>query len=483
MEITRAQRCRQGVVVCQYLAAIPVKDSTCGIVAISFMIASLLQKSISLTSSVSKFKLHDTIKTILNKETGSACTASGWIRSVRKQKNFTFAELSDGTSSTDLQVVIPNNLFYSHFDTQLSHGASLQVNGKLVKSPASGQPVEVFTESIEYSGSCPGDEYVIQKTPMSESYLRNHALTYRMRTQPQAELARLKSKASLAIHNILDENEFIQVYPPIITEHDCEGGGEAFHVGSSKELFFGKPAYLTVSTQLHLELAAASHPRVYSFSPVFRAENQQTTRHVCEFWMLECEMAFMDTLDQLLGTIESLLSGMTHRLGLDTVMFGDQIKRISYTESVSELQKFNSKFEVPIVWGADLRTEHERFIAEQMFKGPVFVTDYPVELKPFYMKANVDNKTVACCDLLVPGVGEIVGGSLREDNPDVLKESLTRKLGQIGDLSWYLDLRKYGGTRHGGFGLGFDRFLQYISGTKNIRDVIMIPRFCGSIKF
>lgn len=447
------------------------------------MTSSLLQKSSSLKSFVSKLKLHDTIKTILGKETGSACIASGWIRNIRKQKNFTFAELSDGTSSTDLQVVIPNKLFDSCADTQLSHGASLQVKGKLVKSPASGQPVEVFSESIEYTGSCPGDEYVIQKTLMSESYLRNHALTYRMRTQPHAELARLKSKASLAIHSILDENEFIQVYPPIITEHDCEGGGEAFHIGSSKEMFFGKPAYLTVSTQLHLELAAACYPRVYSFSPVFRAENQQTTRHVCEFWMLECEMAFMHTLDQLLQNIESLLSDITDRLGLDTALFGEKIDRISYTESVAELQKFSSKFEVPITWGADLRTEHERFIAEQIFKGPVFVTDYPVELKPFYMKANSDNKTVACCDLLVPGVGEIVGGSLREDNPDVLKENMTSKLGQIGDLSWYLDLRKYGGTRHGGFGLGFDRFLQYVSGTKNIRDVIMIPRYCGSIKF
>lgn len=447
------------------------------------MNTSLLQKTISLANSAPKFKLKDTIKSILGKETGSQCIASGWIRSVRKQKNFTFAELSDGTSEVDLQVVIPNKLFHSCVNAQLSHGTSLQVKGKLVKSPASGQPVEVFADSVEYVGSCPGDEYVLQKKQMTESYLRNHGLAYRMRTQVHAELARLKSKASLAIHNILAENEFIHVYPPIITEHDCEGGGEAFHVGSSKELFFGKPAYLTVSTQLHLELAASSHPRVYSFSPVFRAENQQTTRHVCEFWMLECEMAFIDTLDELLTTIESLLSGITSQLGLDPALFREKMNRISYTDAVVELQPFNHKFEVPIVWGADLRTEHERFIAEQLFKGPVFVTDYPSELKPFYMKANTGDKTVACCDLLVPGVGEIVGGSLREDDPNVLKENMIRKLGQIGELSWYLDLRKFGGTRHGGFGLGFDRFLQYISGTKNIRDIIMIPRYCGSIKF
>jgi asparaginyl-tRNA synthetase len=311
---------------------------------------------------------------------------------------------------------------------------------------------------------------------MSAAYLRNQALPFRLRTEKVSSLARLKSQISNRIRSVLNENEFIQIYPPIITEHDCEGGGEAFRIEASKPDFFSKPAYLSVSTQLHLEMAAASLQRVYSFSPVFRAENQQTTKHLSEFWMLECEMAFLSDFNALLGTIEQLIRSCCEGMV--------PIHRISYTDAVKELLSAkNVQFDNPVYWGADLKTEQEKFLAEVVFNGPVFVTDYPSEVKPFYMKLNSDGRTVACCDLLVPGVGEVVGASLREDDYDVLKTSMEQKLGLKHNLDWYLDLRKFGGTQHGGFGIGFDRLIQYISGTSNIRDTVMIPRFCGSIKY
>ena len=282
-----------------------------------------------------------------------------------------------------------------------------------------------------------------------------------------------------------------------MTEHDCEGGGEVFRVEADRPDFFSKPAYLTVSTQLHLEIAASSLSRVYSFGPVFRAENQHTTKHLSEFWMLECEISFLESLDILLNFIERMLKTSveslipsSNNLQLDKDRINDIVykpfAKISYTEAIEELSKISEKFEYPIFWGKDLQTEHERYLAEEIFGGPVFVTDYPEQLKPFYMKLNEDGKTVKCCDLLVPGIGEIVGGSLREDNYFGLKKRIEQKFNVKNGpnpLQWYLDLRKFGSAPHGGFGLGFDRFLQFISGTRNIRDVVMIPRFAGSIKF
>ncbi len=429
-------------------------------------------------NSFRKLPLSATVNQILNGKIGSEYVVSGWIRTIRKQKNFYFAEITDGSADSTLQLVIPTQLITErNQEIGLTHGSSIQLHGKLLESPAKGQVVEVLANEIVTIGPCSGDEYPIHKSEMSEAYLRNQALPFRLRTEKFARLVKLKSQISNHIHRVLTDNEFIQMFPPVITEHDCEGGGASFRLEASKPDFFSKPAYLSVSTQLHLEMAAASLPRVYSFSPVFRAENQQTTKHLSEFWMLECEMSFLNDFNALLSTIEMLIQSCC-----DDSM---TINRITYTDAVKELQSASklSHFEHPVYWGADLQTEHERFLAEVVFKGPVFVTDYPAELKPFYMKLNSDERTVACCDLLVPGVGEVVGGSLREDNYDALKRSMEQKLGTKHNLDWYLDLRKFGGTKHGGFGLGFDRLIQYISGTSNIRDVVMIPRFCGSIKY
>lgn len=431
-----------------------------------------------------KFALAPTVNQVLKGKLGNDYQVSGWIKAIRKQKTHIFAEVSDGSTASTIQVVLPAELIRD--PTVLSLGSSIQVQGKLAESLGRGQAIELLASEVLSVGPCPGDSYPIHKNEMSEAYLRNQALSFRLRTEKFSSLSRLKSQISNLIHRILNDNEFIQIYPPIITEHDCEGGGETFRIEANKENFFSKPAFLTVSTQLHLEMAAASLQRVYSFSPVFRAENQQTTKHLSEFWMLECEMAFLEDLKSLLGTIEFFIQSCCDGI----LQLSGPIPSISYTDAVRELSSVNNcatagttMFEYPVYWGADLKTEHERYLAEQVFKGPVFVTDYPAQLKPFYMKLNPDERTVACCDLLVPGVGEVVGGSLREDRFDVLKARMDSILGRGHNLDWYLDLRKYGGTRHGGFGLGFDRLIQFLSGAPNIRDVVMIPRFCGSIKF
>lgn len=431
----------------------------------------------------------------MNGELYSNICASGWIRNIRKQKNFCFVELNDGSCFESLQIVIPSNLINDTHN--LSLGSSLEINGKLVKSVGALQQIEMIAENVRQIGFCPGESYPIQKLENSAEFLRTKALNFRLRTERHSSIARLKSVASLSFLNNLQRDDFLRIYPPLLTEHDCEGGGEVFRVEASRDNFFSDPAYLTVSTQLHLEIAAASLPRVYSFSPVFRAENQHTTKHLSEFWMLECEISFIDSIQALIGYIESLIKSTVQDIknsciadALDTPIADDIITkpfaRISYTEAIKELSSIKNSFYSPVEWGNDLRAEHERFIAENIFKGPVFVTDYPSNLKPFYMKMNSNNNTAICCDLLVPGIGEIVGGSLREDDYNALEKRMDQKLGfniKNNPLQWYLDLRRYGTVPHGGFGIGFDRFLQYISRTGNIRDIVMIPRYNGSIKF
>jgi asparaginyl-tRNA synthetase len=354
-----------------------------------------------------------------------------------------------------------------------------------------------LAHTVRILGNCPGESYPIQKLENSSEFLRTNALNFRLRAERDSSLARLKSEAAYSLLNNLRNADFIRIFPPILTEHDCEGGGEVFRVEAERVNFFSSPAYLTVSTQLHLEIAAASLSRVYSLSPVFRAENQHTTKHLSEFWMLECEISFLDNLELLLKFIEILIKSTVKDISascradaLDESRTEGIISKpfaiIPYTEAIKVLSGFKDRFKYPLEWGNDLQTEHERFLAETIFKGPVFVTDYPSKLKPFYMKTSDDKKTALCCDLLMPGIGEIAGGSLREDDYSALKENMKQKLGFEGDknpLQWYLDLRKFGTTPHGGFGLGFDRLLQYISGTNNIRDTVMIPRYSGSIKF
>lgn len=439
--------------------------------------------------------LKPTLKHVINLPFDSVACVNGWIKKVRKQKRFWFAEINDGSTAESLQAVIPSELIKDN--DSLSLGTSLELNGKLVKSLGSMQSLEILVDSFQILGKCPSDSYPIQKLNNSADFMRCNSLNFRLRTDRDSSIARLKSELVSSLSNVLRLNDFIRIFPPILTEHDCEGGGEVFHVATNRHNFFSKPAYLTVSTQLHLEIAAAAFPRVYSFSPVFRAENQDTTKHLSEFWMLECEISFLDDLRVLSGFIEDLLKSSAKELfntchdgALDREktdrFFNVPFSIISYTDAVNELSKISGKFIHSLSWGKDLQTEHERFLAEEIFKGPVFVTDYPANLKPFYMKLNADGKTVNCLDLLVPGIGEIVGGSLREDDYDTLKWNIHKKLSIVEEnnpLQWYLDLRKFGSVPHGGFGLGFDRFLQFLSGTNNIRDTVMIPRYAGSIKF
>lgn len=439
--------------------------------------------------------LKPTIKAIINENIGTDVCISGWVKKIRKHKNFWFADLNDGSSCNSIQTIIPFELLGDA--NELSLGSSAEITGKLNKSIGNSQNKEVLAEKVRILGKCPSEVYPIQKISNSLDFLRTSAINFKLRTSQDSFIARLKDDLALSLSQILKNNEFIRMFPPILTEHDCEAGGEVFRVTANRDNFFDKQAYLTVSTQLHLELAAASMARVYSFSPVFRAENHQTTRHLSEFWMLECEVSFIDKLDILLDLIEYFL-----KTGLSSILESNSYSilqhcsknqdfvtkpfhRITYTDAITELSKFQN-FKYPVIWGEDLKTEHERFLAEQMFCGPVFVTNYPSRVKPFYMKSNDDGITVACCDLIVPGIGEIVGGSLREDNYEKLNTLINSTfLGVTNEnpLQWYLDLRKFGSVPHGGFGLGFDRFLQYISSTKNIRDTVMIPRFSGSIKY
>lgn len=483
MEITRAQRYRPGMKV----PAINVpKSHGPTLVGLQLMLSLFPKRRFSF--------LKPTLKNVISGTLDSNHCATGWIRKIRKQKRFWFVELNDGSCFESLQIVVPSGLIEEK--DKLSLGSSLEISGKLVKRIGGMQKIEMLADKVRLLGDCPGESYPIQKLENSAEFMRTKALNFRLRTEKNSSVARLKSEAAHSLLNNLHKDDFIRVFPPILTEHDCEGGGEVFRVEANQKDFFSNPAYLTVSTQLHLEIAAASLPRVYSLSPVFRAENQHTSKHLSEFWMLECEISFLNDLESLLGFIESLIKSTVKDIatsrhdGLDCSILEDIVKKpfakISYTEAIKELSSFNKSFNYPLEWGNDLQTEHERFIAETIFKGPVFVTHYPSNLKPFYMKLSGDNNTALCTDLLVPGIGEIVGGSLREDDYGVLKEKMKQRLGFNGDnnpLQWYLDLRKFGTVPHGGFGLGFDRLLQYISGTNNIRDTVMIPRYNGSIKF
>lgn len=439
--------------------------------------------------------LKPNIKQILKVPLNTNINASGWIKNIRKQKRYWFAQINDGSTSESLHITIPSELATEN--DSFSLGSSIEVSGNLVKSPGKVQNVEILAENIRLVGSCPGDSYPIQKFHNSSDFMRSNSLNFRLRTSKDSSITRLKSELFSAQATFLRNHDFTRIFPPILTEHDCEGGGEVFRVEADRPDFFSKPAYLTVSAQLHLEIAAASLSRVYSFSPVFRAENQHTTKHLSEFWMLECEISFLEDLNSLLEFIETFLKSSVEallpssndlELDLDRVneIVAKPFAKISYSDAIIELSKVSGLFTYPVCWGKDLQTEHERYLAEKVFSGPVFVTDYPRQLKPFYMKANENGETVKCCDLLVPGIGEIVGGSLREDDYTSLQTSIEQKFNLNGGpnpLQWYLDLRKYGSAPHGGFGLGFDRFLQFISATPNIRDVVMIPRYAGTIKF
>ncbi|AKA71309.1 asparagine--tRNA ligase [Clostridium scatologenes] len=440
---------------------------------------------------------------------------SGWVRTVRDSKSFGFIEINDGTFFKNIQIVFDDSLENFKDITKVAISSSLSVEGTVVLTPGSKQPFEIKAIKIVLEGKSSSD-YPLQKKRHSLEYLRTIA-HLRPRSNTFSAVFRVRSIAAFAVHKFFQEKGFVYANTPLITGSDCEGAGEMFRlttldlenvpkdengkVDYSKD-FFGKETNLTVSGQLSAETFALAFRNVYTFGPTFRAENSNTARHAAEFWMIEPEMAFaelkdyMDIAEDLVKYIIKYVlenapeemeffnsfidKGLFDRL--DNVANSD-FGRISYTEAVDILKKSGHEFQYPVEWGIDLQTEHERYLTEKVFKKPIFVTDYPKDIKAFYMRANEDGKTVAAADLLVPGVGEIVGGSQREERLAILEKRIDEMGLKKEDYWWYLELRKYGETKHSGFGLGFERILMYITGMTNIRDVIPFPRTTGSAEF
>ncbi|WP_040330119.1 asparagine--tRNA ligase [Clostridium ihumii] len=440
---------------------------------------------------------------------------SGWIRTLRASKNFGFIEINDGSFFKNIQVVFEEELENFKEVSKLSISSSLTVEGKLVLTPGAKQPFELKATRIEIEGLSDND-YPLQKKRHSFEFLRSIA-HLRPRSNTFSAVFRVRSLTAFAIHKFFQERGFVYTHTPIITGSDCEGAGEMFRITTMdldnvpktedgaidyKQDFFGKETNLTVSGQLAAEAYALAFRNVYTFGPTFRAENSNTARHAAEFWMIEPEIAFADLMDDMElaeDMIKYIINYVMENAPEEIDFFNSfvdkglkerlmhvassEFGRVTYTEAVEMLKKSGKEFEYPVEWGIDLQTEHERYLTEEIFKKPVFVTDYPKEIKAFYMRINDDNKTVAAMDLLVPGIGEIVGGSQREERIDVL-ESRMAELGlKKEDYWWYLELRKYGGTKHAGFGLGFERMIMYMTGISNIRDVIPFPRTTGTAEF
>ncbi len=432
----------------------------------------------------------------------------GWVRSVRASKNFGFIVLNDGTFFEPLQVVYDTELSNFEEVSRLNVGTALIVKGTVVLTPDAKQPFEIHAADVSVEGVSTPD-YPLQKKRHSLEYLRT--ITHlRPRTNTFQAVFRVRSLIAFAIHKFFQERNFIYVHTPLITGSDCEGAGEMFQVTTLdlnnvpkaddgkvdfKKDFFSKPTNLTVSGQLNGETFAMAFRNIYTFGPTFRAENSNTTRHAAEFWMIEPEIAFAD-LDDNMALAEDMIKyiiryvlenapeemnffgtfidkGLIERLNH---VVNSEFGRITYTDAIKELEKHNDKFDFKVYWGCDLQTEHERFLTEEIFKRPVFVTDYPKEIKAFYMKLNPDGKTVAAMDCLVPGIGEIIGGSQREDDYEKLKTRMDELGLNAEDYGFYMDLRRFGSARHAGFGLGFERCVMYLTGMSNIRDVIPFPR-------
>lgn len=442
-------------------------------------------------------------------------TLAGWVRTIRTSKNFGFIELNDGGYFKNLQIVFEDTLENFEAVSKLTVGTALVVEGLLVESPGAKQPFELKAKSVTVEGSCPSD-YPLQKKRHSFEYLRTIA-HLRPRTNTFSAVFRTRSVVAYAIHKYFQEHQFVYVQTPIITGSDCEGAGEMFQLTTldlnnvpktedgaidySRD-FFGKEANLTVSGQLNAETYCMAFKNVYTFGPTFRAENSNTARHAAEFWMVEPEIAFADLEDDMClaeDMIKYVIQYCLDNLPEEMAFFNQFVDkgllerlqhildsdfgRVTYTEAVEILQASGVQFDYPVEWGIDLQTEHERYLTEQHFKRPVFVTDYPKDIKAFYMRLNDDQKTVAAMDLLVPGIGEIIGGSQREERLDYLEKRIDELHLNREDYWWYLDLRKYGGTRHAGFGMGFERLIMYLTGMSNIRDVIAFPRVTKSAEF
>lgn len=450
------------------------------------------------------------IKDVTTPQESIVC--NGWIRSIRESKNFSFIMLYDGSCSENLQIILDKQLPNYQEVVALGVGASISITGKAVISQGKNQSIEIQAQKIDILGECPQgpNGYPLQKKSTSMEFLREVA-HLRMRTQTFGCIYRLRHHLSFAIHDFFNKNSFFYAHTPIITASDCEGAGELFRV-SSKEIdgnkgnFFGKETYLTVSGQLEGECMAMGLGRIYTFGPTFRAENSNTSRHLAEFWMIEPEVCFYD-LHQLMNLASDFLKSifkyvMVHGKNeieflqktyetqvmenLQKVISNDFVK-ITYTQAIEILEDAikgkKVKFEFMPSWGSDLQTEHERYITEMHFKAPVMVYDYPKEIKSFYMKENADKKTVAAVDVLVPGIGEIIGGSQREENYEKLKAKMMAKGMSLEEYYWYLDQRSFGSVVHSGFGMGFERAMMYITGMSNIRDVIPFARTINNAAF
>ncbi|KAG9290445.1 hypothetical protein G9A89_007176 [Geosiphon pyriformis] len=456
-----------------------------------------------------------TVKNIIqNSPIGSDIEVYGWVRSVRKQKNVSFAEINDGTLSKGIQAILKKEQA-----NMLTTGTAVKIKGKLIKSPGNEQNKELQAENISIFGECDPVQYPLQKKHHSFEFLREIP-HLRSRSNTFTALARVRNYAIIGFENFLREHEFVRIQTPVLTTSDSEGGGKVFEVFSKKyhpdkfetqsqkshmdtkesvdkkKKFFEKPVYLTVSGQLHAEVMASALSRVYTFGPVFRAEESETSRHLAEFWMLEAEVAFVTQLEELLdisenlirNTIKYILDNCSEDLKffnqwIDTSSL-DRIEatqkkpfvRMTYNEAIDILANSQQQFIFVPKWGQLIQSEHEKYLATDYCCAPVFITDYPRLLKPFYMRSNQDGTTVACMDLLVPKIGELIGGSLREERYANLQEQITENGLDSEEYQWYLDLRKFGSVPHGGYGLGFDRFLQFITGLDNIRDVVSFPR-------
>ncbi len=443
-----------------------------------------------------------------NKYLNQKITFEGWVKTVRGSKSFGFIEINDGTFFNNVQIVYTDKLENFEEISKLTISSSIKVTGLLVETQNAKQPFEIQAESIQIE-NLSDNSYPLQKKRHSFEYLRTIS-HLRPRTNTFNSVFRVRSVLAYAIHKFFQERGFVYVNTPILTGSDAEGAGEMFNVNSfdlnnipkteennvdfSKD-FFGKPAHLTVSGQLNAETYAEAFCNVYTFGPTFRAENSNTVKHAAEFWMVEPEICFADLTDDM-DLAEDMIKyifkyvldncpeemqffnqfidkGLLERL--NHVITSD-FARVTYTDAIKELEKHNDEFEYKVSWGVDLQTEHERYLCEKIFKKPVFVTNYPKDIKAFYMKQNDDGKTVAATDLLVPGIGEIIGGSQREENYDKLLNRMKELNMPISEYDWYLDLRKYGSCNHAGFGLGFERAIMYLTGMQNIRDVIPFPR-------
>jgi len=452
-----------------------------------------------------------------NGQPDETVTVQAWVRTKREQKEFSFVEVNDGSSLAGLQVVVNQDLpDYSNVIRQLNTGASVEISGVLAPSLGKGQRVELKAASVVVYGGADPETYPLQKKRHSFEFLRTIG-HLRSRTNSLGAVFRVRNACATAIHNFFQEQGFLWIHTPIITASDAEGAGELFAVTTldlkkvpqtgtqetdySKD-FFGKPAYLTVSGQLEAEIMALSFTNVYTFGPTFRAENSNTSRHLAEFWMVEPEMAFcalegnMELAEAFLKyvfkyvmkTCPEDMEFFNQRID-DTVLqtaeniINSEFGRITYTEAIALLEKSDRTFEYPVSWGLDLQSEHERYLAEELFKKPVIVTDYPADIKAFYMRLNDDQRTVSAMDILAPKIGEIVGGSQREERLDMLERRMQERGIPQEELWWYMDLRRYGTVPHAGFGLGFERLVQFMTGMQNIRDVIPFPRFPLSAEF